>query len=38
MNKELYERTDLEIIEFQTQDVITSSNLDEYEIIVNGGH
>ena len=27
-----------EILEFQTQDVITTSNLDEYEIIVNGGH
>ena len=43
MQKETYERTDLEIIKFQTQDVITTSgeedqNLDEYEIIVNGGN
>ena len=39
MNREFYERTELEVIFFQTHDVITTSDsLDEYEIIVNGGH
>lgn len=33
MIKEKYERTDLEIISFQTEDVIsTSSDLHEYEL------
>lgn len=31
MNKEKYERVELEITEFQTQDVIMTSGLDEYE-------
>lgn len=32
MNKEKYERTELDIIEFRTEDVImTSGELDEYE-------
>lgn len=35
MEKEKYERTDLDIIHFQTEDVITTSGeLDEYEIII----
>ena len=29
--KETYERTELEIITFTTEDVITTSGLDEYE-------
>ena len=29
MEKEIYERTDLEIIEFQTGDIILSSSLGE---------
>lgn len=36
MQKEKYEKTDLEIIQFQTEDVITTSGeTDEYEIIIN---
>lgn len=31
MNKETYERTELEIIAFSSGDVITTSGLDEYE-------
>lgn len=31
MSKEKYERTELEIIRFQTEDVTTTSGLDEYE-------
>ena len=34
MDKEIYQRTDLEIIEFQTEDVIMTSSLnpdDKYE-------
>ena len=31
MDKEKYERTELEIIRFKTEDVITTSDLDEYE-------
>ncbi len=31
MNKETYERTELEMIRFQTEDIITTSDLDEYE-------
>ena len=31
MNKETYERTELEMIRFQTEDIITTSALDEYE-------
>lgn len=33
MNKESYERTELELIRFKTEDVITTSNSnpDEYE-------
>lgn len=31
MNKEKYERTELDVIEFQTEDVIMTSGLDEYE-------
>ena len=31
MNKEKYERTELEVIKFQTEDVIMTSNFDEYE-------
>lgn len=31
MTKEAYERTDLEVIPFTTEDVITTSGLDEYE-------
>ena len=31
MNKEMYERTVLEIIRFQTEDVIMTSGPDEYE-------
>lgn len=30
MNKEMYERTDLEVIRFQTEDVIMTSG-EEYE-------
>ena len=37
MNKEIYERTELEIIQFQTEDVICTSTLtyedDETELI-----
>lgn len=36
MQQEKYERTELEIIRFLTNDVITTSGeTDEYEIIVN---
>ena len=31
MNKEKYELAELEIIEFQAEDIITTSSLDEYE-------
>lgn len=31
MNKEIYEKTDLEIIKFQTEDVIMSSSFDYEE-------
>ncbi len=31
MKREKYERTELEIIEFHTEDVIMTSELDEYE-------
>ena len=31
MKKEKYERTDLEIIKFQTEDVIMTSNMDYEE-------
>ena len=31
MLKEKYERTEMEVIEFQTEDVIMTSGLDEYE-------
>lgn len=31
MNKEKYERSELEIIEFQSEDVIATSGLDDYE-------
>lgn len=31
MAKEKYERTELEIFRFQTEDVICTSGLDEYE-------
>lgn len=31
MTKEAYERTDLEVILFTTEDIITTSGLDEYE-------
>lgn len=31
MNKEKYERTELKVVEFQTEDVIMTSGLDEYE-------
>ena len=31
MNKETYERTELEMIRFQTEDIITTSDSDEYE-------
>ena len=31
MYKERYEHTEMEIISFQTQDVIITSGLDEYE-------
>ena len=33
MKKEKYERTDLEVIEFMTEDILTGSNPDdEYEL------
>ena len=31
MNKEKYERLELEVIEFRTDDVLLISNPDEYE-------
>lgn len=31
MTKEAYERTELEIIPFITEDILTTSGLDEYE-------
>ena len=31
VNKETYERTELEMIRFQTEDIITTSDSDEYE-------
>ena len=31
MIKEKYERTEIEVISFQTEDVIMTSGLDEYE-------
>ena len=31
MTKEAYERTELEIITFATEDCLTTSGLDEYE-------
>ena len=31
MNKEKYERTEMEVVEFQTEDVIMTSGPDEYE-------
>lgn len=31
MNKEKYEPTQLEIVRFETEDVIMTSGLDEYE-------
>lgn len=31
MTKEKYTRTELEILRFQTEDVITTSGYDEYE-------
>ena len=32
MNKEKYERTELEIFRFQTEDVITTSGFEEDEV------
>ena len=33
MNKEIYERTELDIIKFQTEDVIMTSSEDELPIV-----
>lgn len=35
MNKEKYERTELDIIKFETEDILLLSNLDEYELEKN---
>ena len=32
MKQEKYERTELDIIKFETEDILSLSNLDEYEL------